>query len=59
MAVPMRKLSKRRSRMRGSHHAITARNLRECPRCQHPGPGHRVCGKCGFYAGREVVAKED
>jgi large subunit ribosomal protein L32 len=59
MAVPMRKLSKRRTRMRASHHAMTPANLRECPRCGHPGLGHRVCGKCGHYRGREVVDKEE
>ena len=59
MAVPMRKLSKRRTRMRASHHALTPRNLRECTRCGHMGPGHRVCGNCGHYAGREIINKED
>ncbi len=59
MAVPMRKLSKRRTRMRASHHAIQPRSLRACPQCNHPGLPHRVCGNCGFYRGREVVNKED
>jgi large subunit ribosomal protein L32 len=59
MAVPMRKLSKRRSRMRAAHHAIAAANLRGCPRCGTPGRSHRVCSKCGHYRGREVVSKED
>ena len=59
MAVPMRKLSKRRTRMRASHHALTPRNLRECPRCGHPSPPHRVCNKCGHYRDREVVAKDE
>ncbi|MDF1701973.1 MAG: 50S ribosomal protein L32 [Planctomycetota bacterium] len=59
MAVPMRKISKRRTRMRASHHAISAKNLRDCARCGTPGPGHRVCGNCGHYRSREVVSKED
>jgi large subunit ribosomal protein L32 len=59
MAVPMRKISKRRSRMRASHHALTPRNLRACGRCGQPGLGHRVCDKCGHYAGREIVNKEE
>lgn len=58
MAVPMRKISKRRTRMRASHHALNAKNLRPCTRCTHPGPGHRVCGNCGHYGGREVIDKE-
>ena len=59
MAVPMRKISKRRTRMRASHHAIQPRNLRACPQCGHMGPAHRVCGNCGHYAGRTVVDKDE
>ncbi|MFV1960173.1 MAG: 50S ribosomal protein L32 [Planctomycetota bacterium] len=59
MSVPQRKLSKRRTRMRASHHALTPRNLPPCPRCTHRRPSHRVCPNCGYYAGREVIAKEE
>jgi large subunit ribosomal protein L32 len=59
MAVPMRKLSKRRTRMRSSHAAMTPPNLRACERCGTPGPTHRVCARCGHYRGREIVSKED
>jgi len=59
MAVPMRKISKRRTRMRASHHAMTPGNFRACPRCGHMGPPHRVCKNCGHYAGREVINKEE
>ncbi len=57
MAVPKRKLSKRRSRMRASHHALSPRGLSTCSRCNYERPPHRVCPNCGFYDGREVVAK--
>ena len=59
MSVPQRKLSKRRTRMRAAHHALTPRNLTACPRCNHQRPSHRVCPNCGHYAGREVIQKED
>ena len=59
MAVPMRKISKRRSRMRAAHHSIRPRNLQPCDRCGTAKPAHRVCPNCGHYAGREIVAKED
>lgn len=59
MSVPQRKLSKRRSRMRASHHAITPKCLTACDRCGHTRPAHRVCPNCGHYAGREVIAKEE
>lgn len=59
MSVPQRKLSKRRSRMRASHHAMRPQGLGACDRCGHVRPTHRVCPNCGYYAGREVIAKED
>jgi large subunit ribosomal protein L32 len=59
MGVPKRKLSKRRSRMRASHHALTPRNLGECPRCKYMREPHRVCPNCGYYRDREVIAKEE
>lgn len=59
MAVPKRKLSKRRSRMRASHHGLMVRSLSTCSRCSYERPPHRVCPNCGFYDGREVVAKEE
>ena len=59
MSVPQRKLSKRRSRMRASHHAIQPKGLNACDRCGHMRPSHRVCPNCGHYAGREVIQKED
>ncbi len=59
MAVPMRKLSKRRTRMRASHQSIPGPTLTPCERCNTMRPSHRVCPKCGHYAGREVIAKED
>jgi large subunit ribosomal protein L32 len=59
MAVPKRKLSKRRSRTRAAHHALPGPTLVPCPRCSHSRPSHRVCPNCGHYREREVVAKED
>lgn len=59
MSVPNRKLSKRRTRMRAAHHALSVRMLTACDRCNTLRPSHRVCPKCGYYAGREVIAKED
>jgi large subunit ribosomal protein L32 len=55
MAVPKQKQSHSRTNKRRSQHKITAKNTNECPRCSAPKLPHRVCGECGFYAGREVV----
>ena len=30
-----------------------------CPRCHEPIMPHRVCKNCGYYDGKEVVAKKE
>jgi large subunit ribosomal protein L32 len=60
MAVPKRKLSKRRTRMRGAANlVIDGPTLRPCGRCGTVAPPHRVCPNCGHYRDREVIAKEE
>ena len=56
MAVPKQKQSHARTNQRRSQHKISAPVLNECPQCHQPRRPHRVCGNCGFYKGREVVA---
>ena len=56
MAVPKRKTSPSKRNMRRSHHALTATNIAECSNCGEQKRPHHVCGKCGHYDGREVVA---
>lgn len=58
MAVPFRKVSKTRKRMRRSHNALTAVGTTTCPNCGEAIRPHRVCSKCGFYKGKEVVKKD-
>jgi large subunit ribosomal protein L32 len=55
MAVPFRKTSKTRKRMRRTHFKITVPGLVECPQCHEMKLAHRVCKNCGHYKGREVV----
>jgi len=57
MAVPKKKTSKSRRDMRRSHHAIQAGAYNECPNCGELKRPHNVCGACGHYDGREVVAQ--
>ena len=52
MAVPFRKVSKTRKRMRRSHNAL-------CPNCKTAIKAHRVCPKCGMYKGKQVIKKEE
>ena len=58
MAVPFRKVSKTRKRMRRSHNALTAVGVCKCANCGEVIRPHRVCPKCGFYKGKEEVKKD-
>ncbi|MEW6742442.1 MAG: 50S ribosomal protein L32 [Planctomycetota bacterium] len=55
MAVPKKKTSKQRKRLRRSHHHLPTPPQGLCPRCGQPGPPHAVCESCGFYKGIEVL----
>lgn len=59
MAVPARKVSKTRKRMRRSHNALKADTLVKCPNCGTMMKPHRACPKCGFYKGKEVIKTEE
>ncbi|MBN1961603.1 MAG: 50S ribosomal protein L32 [Deltaproteobacteria bacterium] len=58
MAVPKKRHSHSRTRKRRSHDALEAPNWVTCPQCREPMTLHRVCGKCGYYRGREAVAQD-
>lgn len=55
MAVPKRKVSNSRRKMRRSHHALKAKGISECPNCGNVRLPHRVCLSCGHYKGSEVL----
>lgn len=56
MAVPKKKQSHSRTAKRRAQHKISKPAVNACPQCHSPRRPHRVCGVCGYYAGREVVA---
>ena len=56
MAVPKKKTSKSRRNMRRSHDALKPVASIECPNCGEQKLPHHVCGSCGHYDGREVMA---
>ncbi|MSR74056.1 MAG: 50S ribosomal protein L32 [Planctomycetes bacterium] len=55
MAVPKKKTSKMRRRMRRSHQAMVKLFLARCTHCNAAIPAHRICHNCGHYAGKAVV----
>ncbi|MBM3513616.1 MAG: 50S ribosomal protein L32 [Alphaproteobacteria bacterium] len=58
MAVPKKKTSKSRRDMRRSHHRLARASYQECPNCGERKRPHHVCGACGYYDGREIVASK-
>jgi large subunit ribosomal protein L32 len=55
---PKRKHSKGRRDRRRAHDALAAPALVGCPNCGEAHLPHTVCPNCGFYDGREVVARK-
>ena len=52
MAVPQRRISKTRKRMRRTHFKLNVEGLVTCPNCGEMIKAHHVCPKCGYYAGK-------
>jgi large subunit ribosomal protein L32 len=60
MAVPKKKTSRSKTRMRRSHRALRRVLPGTCEQCGSARESHRACPECGFYRGRQifVVAEE-
>ena len=58
MAVPKRKTSKQRKRIRRSHHKLNVPSLSPCPRCGSATMPHRICHNCGYHRGSKDVVIE-
>ncbi len=60
MAVPKYKTSKARSRRRRSiNMKMGVETLVSCTNCGNKIMRHRVCPKCGFYRGKQVIELEE
>ncbi|MBN1524492.1 MAG: 50S ribosomal protein L32 [Spirochaetales bacterium] len=60
MAVPKYKTSKARTRQRRSiNMKLSAPTLVECGNCGNRVLLHRVCPKCGFYRGKQILKPEE
>ena len=54
MAVPQRRISKTRKRLRRTHFKLSVSGFVTCPQCGAMIKAHHVCPKCGYYAGKPV-----
>ena len=58
MAVPKQKISRARKGKRNANKGLTRPGIGYCPRCDAARLPHRVCPKCGYYAGRDALRAE-
>jgi large subunit ribosomal protein L32 len=58
MATPKKKKPKAATRTRAATWKASPPAYAECPQCHQPKLPHRVCGNCGYYAGRQAVEVE-
>lgn len=56
MAVPFRRTSKTKKRMRRTHFKLEVTGLATCSHCGAMIRAHTVCPTCGFYDGKEIIA---
>lgn len=54
-AVPFRRTSKTKKRMRRTHLKKEVGTITTCPKCGATIRPHRACSKCGFYKGNNVL----
>ena len=54
-AVPFRRTSKTKKRMRRTHLKKEVGEVATCPKCGAAIRPHRACTKCGNYKNKEVI----
>jgi len=55
MPNPKRRHSNTRTRKRRTHDKMIVAAMKPCVQCGNPIASHRVCTKCGYYKGRQVI----
>jgi len=55
LAVPKKKKSQSKTRMRRSQYKVELPQLVKCKNCGEPVLPHRVCRECGYYDGKQVI----
>jgi large subunit ribosomal protein L32 len=59
MAVPKKRTSKMKKRMRRSHLRMARLHLSRCTHCGAAIRPHRVCHNCGHYKEQPVIPMDD
>ena len=59
MAQPKRRWSKARTGLKRSTWKLEEENVGTCSHCHQPVRPHTVCSNCGYYDGKEVIAKKE
>lgn len=60
MATPKGKVSKaRKNSRRSAHWKLSIPGISKCSRCGEMKLNHRVCKKCGYYDGQQIVEVEE
>ena len=59
MALPKRRHSRSRTRMRRAHDALTKPQVGACPECGEPKMLHQLCAGCGMYKNKRIVQFEE
>jgi len=57
MAHPKSKISKQRRNKRRTHYKASEPTLATCSNCSATIQFHHVCPECGFYRGKQAIAK--
>lgn len=55
MPNPKRRHSNARTRTRRAHDFLKLKSLAKCSNCGVPSISHRICPKCGYYGGKQVL----
>jgi large subunit ribosomal protein L32 len=53
--LPVKKMSKTRTRTRQAHRALRPVNLCACPNCGKSKRPHAACGACGYVSAKVIL----
>jgi large subunit ribosomal protein L32 len=56
MAVPKKRTSVSKKKMRRSHHHLERTFANVCSNCGAPVLRHRACPSCGMYRGKQIAS---